>query len=160
MSLIVVHQPSPRWDLYAAPAVLLAGGAITLISRRAYRTKATLLVAFVFISCVLANRTSADPQMQTIYVLASVLAGVLMGPPLATLVAGLGTAAVILQTGYAIGDRSVLLNLALLWLSAVVMWASVGRLYLVVQQADSGEARAWQAVKEARARRGKLCGVV
>ena len=160
MALIVAHQNRPRWNLYAAPALLLAGGVATVILRWPYRPKASLLVSLVFASAVVANRAVGTSPMQTLYLLTSVLAGVLLGPPWAALFAGLGTAAIVSHVGGMPGDAATSLNLGILWLTAALMWAAVGKLHLAVERAEGGQLRAWESMRAARLRRGELYGAL
>jgi len=156
LATMILNDLKPRWDLYPAPTVLIMSGIATLTIRASYRTRATLFSAALFISALLANVSTGSLQTQFLYVLACVLSAILLGPWVALLVAGLGTAALLAFGLPAFGWSNSLWPLALLWLSAIAMWASVGSIYFSIRRVEASEKRAWQHAHEADIRRGEL----
>lgn len=156
VALIVAHQKMPRWNLYGPPAVLFVGGVLALAVRLPYRLRAALLLAFVFLACLLANFTSTWPYVQLLYTLVVVMTGVLLGPLASTGVAGLSTVALLAAPALASASEIVVASLAILWLTTAVVWAAMGNIFLMVARAESSQARAWHFAREANARRGEL----
>ena len=164
VATMIVNDLRPRWDLYLAPIVLMVAGTATLTFRAPYRTRATLLSTAFYASCLLADLSTGSPQAQFLYPLACVLSAILLGPWVALLVAGLGTASLLAAGWLASGWGSLPLRpaqgglwaLALLWLAAAAMWASVGSIYFAIRRAEASEKRAWQHAHEADIRRGEL----
>ncbi|MGQ9555702.1 MAG: hypothetical protein ACUVWR_16505, partial [Anaerolineae bacterium] len=145
VATMIVNDLRPRWDLYLAPIVLMVTGTATLTFRAPYRTRAILLSTAFYASCLLANLSTGLPQAQFLYSLACVLSAILLGPWVGLFVAGLGTASLLAAGWLASGWGSLPLRpaqgglwaLALLWLAAAAMWASVGSIYFAIRRAEA-----------------------
>jgi len=156
VGLIVAYQDVPRWSLYAPPALLFGGGVAALALRLPYYMRAGLLLTFAFAGCFVANIVSPWPYVQLLYTLLAFLAGVLLGPPAATAIGVLGTAALLSVPGPSSSPGLVVASLAMLWLATALVWAAIGGLYLTVVRARTSEERAWLYAREANERRGEL----
>ncbi|MGQ9682552.1 MAG: ATP-binding response regulator [Anaerolineae bacterium] len=155
MALMVTHSAQPRWDLYAAPLLLLFCSLVLLVSRGSYRLKAVLFVGVAFGCCLAANLASGDPYLSLLYALVCLLGGVLLGPAMAALLAAAGTGALLLTRGTLAG-APLIWSLVFLWLTAGVCAALLANLFLAIAQAEADVQRAWSEAQEARVRRGEL----
>jgi hypothetical protein len=145
--ILVLYHRAPRWDVFLPPLLLAAAGTITLGARLSYTAKALLLVAAIWGAATLANLFFPQLPMGLSYVMVCLVAGVLLGPPTASVAGALGTAAIIVQARLFPGPQSVGGNLVALWACVALIWAVLGNLYLAVLRAEASAESAWAQVR-------------
>ena len=160
LSLVIAYDLNPQWSLYAGPVVILMGGTLVFLSKSSYRYRASALIFSLLLGAYLAERASGNPVIQLSYLLIMIVSGVLLGPYVALLTAGLSTLLMTLGDWSDPTGRLSVAHLAALWLTAGVLSITIGKLYHAIREAEIGQIRAWQAVQEARLRRGELHSVV
>jgi len=154
--LVVANHLHPQWHLYAAPALLMIGSLVVFALDIPYRGRALFMVAIMLSSCVLADWVSPWVEPPFLYSLVCIVAGILLGSTGAISIAALGTVAVVGHSQLLPGDLFLFPSLATLWLTALIVGVSSGKLYLAVRRAQASENRAWQRAREADLRRGEL----
>lgn len=145
------HHPDPNWPSVAPGLVLVVCGFLCLKLAHSSTAARAWVCSGLFVAAVAELVVSGVGMTHQMAMAATLVVGVLAGPPLAIAVAAvLATVA-----SLALPSAAALAVVGDVSLAALVVWAVGQSIYDAVVHAETSEMRAWELAGEAMRRRGE-----